>query len=223
MTLNVYLVRHGQTFLNLYNRLQGWCDSPLTPKGINDAHNAGQHLAHIAFNAAYHSDTTRAMRTCQYILEENVATPVLPNPQMLRNFREQSFGYFEGNDAGQTWLMVGASHGCRTYDELIDKFGAAATRDFLKQTDPFHHCENDQEYWQRIQAGFDYLYQHHTDGQNILLVSHSITIRTIVDRFAPEYQAPKNGPKNGAVTKLALKQGKIEVCYYNHYQETQNY
>ena len=93
----------------------------------------------------------------------------------------------------------------------------------MKQTDPFHHCENDQEYWQRIQAGFDYLYQHHTDGQNILLVSHSITIRTIVDRFAPEYQAPKNGPKNGSVTKLGLEPDKITVCYYNHYQENQNY
>ena len=47
MAFTIYMVRHGQTFLNKYNRLQGWCDSPLTPKGMEDAHSAGRHLAHI--------------------------------------------------------------------------------------------------------------------------------------------------------------------------------
>ena len=32
MTFTLYMVRHGQTILNSYNRLQGWCDSPLTEK-----------------------------------------------------------------------------------------------------------------------------------------------------------------------------------------------
>ena len=45
MTFSVYMVRHGQTQLNKYRRMQGWCDSPLTAKGIADAHKAGRHLA----------------------------------------------------------------------------------------------------------------------------------------------------------------------------------
>lgn len=28
-----YLMRHGQTLFNTLNRIQGWCDSPLTEKG----------------------------------------------------------------------------------------------------------------------------------------------------------------------------------------------
>ena len=29
----LYLMRHGQTLFNTLNRIQGWCDSPLTEKG----------------------------------------------------------------------------------------------------------------------------------------------------------------------------------------------
>lgn len=73
MAFTIYMVRHGQTFLNKYNRLQGWCDSPLTLRN-GRCSGAGRHLAHINFDHAYHSDTTRAMRTCRYILEENIAS-----------------------------------------------------------------------------------------------------------------------------------------------------
>ena len=42
--LNNYLVRHGQTYYNIYNKLQGWSNSPLTEKGKQDAKNAGERL-----------------------------------------------------------------------------------------------------------------------------------------------------------------------------------
>lgn len=27
----IYLVRHGKTFINKYNKMQGWCDTGATP------------------------------------------------------------------------------------------------------------------------------------------------------------------------------------------------
>lgn len=36
MATEVYLVRHGETMFNQLNKVQGWCDSPLTVKGINE-------------------------------------------------------------------------------------------------------------------------------------------------------------------------------------------
>ncbi len=36
-TITAYFVRHGQTMMNRYNKVQGWIDSPLTKKGIADA------------------------------------------------------------------------------------------------------------------------------------------------------------------------------------------
>ena len=34
---DLYLVRHGQTELNVRNILQGWHDSPLTARGLEQA------------------------------------------------------------------------------------------------------------------------------------------------------------------------------------------
>lgn len=106
MSYSLYFVRHGQTYLNRYNKIQGWCDSPLTPKGIEDGHQAGKRLAHLNFAHAFHSDTNRAARTCRYILEENVASAEELTPTALPDFREQNFGYFEGSDTSQAWLMT---------------------------------------------------------------------------------------------------------------------
>ena len=36
MATEVDLVRHGETMFNQVGNVQGWCDSPLTVKGIND-------------------------------------------------------------------------------------------------------------------------------------------------------------------------------------------
>ena len=33
----IYLTRHGQTLFNLQHKIQGFCDSPLTELGINQA------------------------------------------------------------------------------------------------------------------------------------------------------------------------------------------
>ena len=45
MLLHLHLVRHGQTFFNRYNRLQGWSNSPLTDAGLADADKADETAA----------------------------------------------------------------------------------------------------------------------------------------------------------------------------------
>ena len=42
MKYTVYLLRHGQTFFNRYNKMQGWSDSPLTPEGEEVARQAAK-------------------------------------------------------------------------------------------------------------------------------------------------------------------------------------
>lgn len=222
MSFTIYLARHGQTTLNKYRRLQGWCDAPLTEQGLEDARIAGKHLRHIKFTAAYSSDTLRAMRTRDLILKENENNQ--PETFESMNFREQGFGYFEGADSGHVWTMVGLPENAKTYYEIIDKLGFAATRDLLHKNDPFGDAEDDQTYWSRIQAGFEQLKATYDNGENILLVSHSLTIRTIIDHFAPEYNAPVEGPKNGSVSKLNVADdGKITVEYYNHFLDGEEY
>ena len=42
MSFNLYLVRHGETYFNKYQRMQGWGNAPLTDKGISDGFAAGE-------------------------------------------------------------------------------------------------------------------------------------------------------------------------------------
>ena len=74
--LNLYLVRHGQTYFNIYNKLQGWSNSPLTAQGKDNARQAGERLRDVHFAGAFCSDTTRAMETIQTILDMNEADSV---------------------------------------------------------------------------------------------------------------------------------------------------
>lgn len=53
MSINVYMVRHGQTYLNKYRRMQGWTNAPLTEKGIADGQAAGERLRHVHFDGVY--------------------------------------------------------------------------------------------------------------------------------------------------------------------------
>ena len=49
-TIDMYLMRHGETRFNVQERMQGRCDSPLTEKGIQEAQEAAEELKDIPFS-----------------------------------------------------------------------------------------------------------------------------------------------------------------------------
>ena len=57
--VSLYIVRHGQTEFNLDRKIQGWCDSPLTELGINQAKSVGLGLKDIDFVGCACSDKQR--------------------------------------------------------------------------------------------------------------------------------------------------------------------
>ncbi len=203
--LHLYLVRHGQTLFNRYNRLQGWSNSPLTEKGLKDADKAAKKLENITFAAAYCSDTTRAQITAQRILDANEAAGnARPKLVSDMHFREQCYGYFEGQDMQMAWWAAGAPNGAKTYNEIVEKFGLAATRDMLKEADPFHDAESDIEYWTRVEDGFKLIASNSSlkDGDNVLQISHGNTLLSLMHRFAPAAYDLSERPENGSVTRL---------------------
>lgn len=218
MAINIYLIRHGQTFFNTLKKMQGFCDSPLTPKGLADAKRTGALLKNVKFDYAYSSDTMRAYKTCCEILAQNQVSHVT-NPEMKAEFREQNYGSFEGQDIAQTWATVGQKVGLTTFEKLVEKYSFDAIKDLMYQADPLKAGEDSQSYWQRIQAGINYLRSQHQDHENILIVGHSNTIASLVQRYAPEYQPLQNYPKNGSVTKLSLTSTTLQVIYYNQTAE----
>lgn len=69
MAKHIYLIRHGETYFNSIGKIQGWCDSPLSEKGIAQAKRARQMIIDkgIEFDAAYSSTQGRAMDTLEII------------------------------------------------------------------------------------------------------------------------------------------------------------
>lgn len=83
-------MRHGQTLFNVQHKIQGWCDSPLTKTGINQAKVAGQYFKdnNIKFDAAYCSTSERASDTLELVTD----MPYI----RLKGLKELNFGTFEG-------------------------------------------------------------------------------------------------------------------------------
>lgn len=208
----VYLVRHGQTFFNKYNKMQGWSDSPLTPEGTEVAKTAANALKDTKFDAAFSSDARRAIDTLQLILDENIS-PL--EPQKLPAFREQFYGYYEGMNSSEAWYMTGMPHGEKTFGDIITNFGMDKTKDFMKEADPFHDAENAEEYWKRIDEGFAKLDEIAKDGDKILLVSHGTTIRSLSDRYGDGSFEIKKGPVNSSLTILERDNGDNKVTSYS--------
>ena len=209
---DVYFVRHGQTVLNKYHRIQGWIDSALTDKGVRDAQNAGQRLAQIPFTKAYTSDSLRAQRTAKYILAANSGT--VKKAAIEPAFREENFGYFEGNDDLQSWHMIGGPDGNDTFNAMITAYTIEGMKDRIAALDPYHDAEDNATYWARLQPGFDRLMAECGDGDKVLVASHGTTIRSIVSRFQPDINIAVSA-LNGSVTKLKVRGDDISVAYYN--------
>src|SRR5207253_4061144 len=65
------LLRHGESLWNLENRFTGWVEVPLSPKGEEEARQAGEKLkaAGLRFDCAFTSVLQRAIRTLEIVLE----------------------------------------------------------------------------------------------------------------------------------------------------------
>lgn len=88
---SLYLVRHGQTLFNVQHKIQGFCDSPLTSLGIQEAKATKKEYfekEHVQLDEAHSSTSERAIDTLKIITD----LPFKTN----KNLREWNFGTYEG-------------------------------------------------------------------------------------------------------------------------------
>jgi len=65
------IIRHGESVWNQQNKFTGWMDVQLSPKGIEEAKNAGLELRGYKFDKVFVSHLTRAIDTMHILLENN--------------------------------------------------------------------------------------------------------------------------------------------------------
>jgi len=95
MTQNIklYLVRHGETYFNTCQKIQGWSDSLLTKTGVNQAAILGNGLKNLPFSKVYTSDLGRAKGTADILShlfkDDNNLLSSVVNDSELAKFKSE--------------------------------------------------------------------------------------------------------------------------------------
>ena len=160
------LVRHGESQWNLENRFTGWTDVPLSPKGIEEAKNAGALIKKekIHFDVAYTSALKRAQDTLTWMLEKLGQENIPIHQDQALN--ERHYGDLQGLNKAETAKKFGAEQvkvWRRSYD-IAPPYGES-----LKDT---------------AARALPYFKKHVlTDlkkGKNVIVAAHGNSLRSVV-------------------------------------------
>jgi len=159
--VTIYLTRHGETEWNIENRLQGWKDSALTEKGINNARRLGSRLRETEIQKIYTSPSLRAVHTAEYIRSER-EVPIVKEP----NLKEINLGEWEGKTKAE-----------------IEPYFKKEFSDFWNAPESYDHRphkgEGLNEFKQRVEEVLMRIVAENTHG-NILIVTHAVAIKAIL-------------------------------------------
>ena len=219
-TLNLYLIRHGQTEYNAAGIVQGWCDSPLTTEGKAGAAQTGNAIAQaqIPFAAAYCSTSPRTAATAQIILQHAQQPQVALTP--LDDLREYHFGSFERQPSRHIHQTIAQTLGYpSTEDWLADYRSGKHSNNQLMHTlhriDP--RAEQESQFIQRLHRGIQHIIANslarsaqgslktESSGEiptpNVLIVSHGMAITALLRSINPQ-AIPYRSVPNASATLL---------------------
>ncbi|GLC30611.1 histidine phosphatase family protein [Clostridium omnivorum] len=162
--MRLYLTRHGQTEWNLERRMQGWKDSPLTELGISNAKALGKHLKDVNFSEIYSSSVQRAVRTAELVRGDKDIPIILDD-----NLREIGVGDWEGQvveDIKQNYA---------------EEYGNFWKKPHLYKRDNVETFHDVQE--RAVKVVKEIVEKHKGTDDNVLIVTHTITLKSIMAYF----------------------------------------
>jgi len=185
---SLVLLRHGQSQWNLENRFTGWVDVNLTAEGEAQARKGGELIgaAGLAFDRAYTSVLTRAIRTCGLALTAagQAWVPVIKDWRL----NERHYGGLTGLDKAETAALHGEEQvriWRRSYDVPPPPLAPGGAYDFaadrryagiaIPDTESLKTTlERVQPYWEREIA------PKLSAGETLLIAAHGNSLRAIV-------------------------------------------
>lgn len=164
--VTLVLLRHGESQWNLENRFTGWVDVPLSPKGEEEARQAGEKLkaAHVHFDVAFTSVLQRANRTMEIALDILGQRGIPVEKDQALN--ERHYGDLQGLDKAETAQKFGEEQvhiWRRSYD--IPPPGGESLKDTAARTLPYYEAK----ILPMVKA-----------GKNVLVAAHGNSLRSIV-------------------------------------------
>jgi len=160
------LLRHGESQWNLENRFTGWVDVPLSPKGEEEARQAGEKLkaAGIRFDLAFTSVLQRAIRTMEIALDILGQNNIPVEKDQALN--ERHYGDLQGLNKAETAKKFGDEQvhvWRRSYD--IAPPGGESLKDTAARTLPYYEAK----IFPLVKA-----------GKTVLVAAHGNSLRSLV-------------------------------------------
>jgi 2,3-bisphosphoglycerate-dependent phosphoglycerate mutase len=131
------LLRHGESQWNLENRFTGWVDVPLSPRGIQEAKDAGEKLRSFTFDRAFTSVLARATETLRLVLEAIGQTAIPTEKDQALN--ERMYGDLQGVNKDESVKMYGEQQvkiWRRSYD--VRPPGGESLKDTAERVLPYY-------------------------------------------------------------------------------------
>ncbi len=213
--ITLYIVRHGKTLMNMMERVQGWCDSPLVQEGIDAARFLGYGLSDIHFRTAYCSDLRRAKQTARIILgakgQDDIPLIELPG------LREICFGSFEAGHIHTMWRSAALYMHYKSAEEmskdvLDGKISYRHVLGAINEIDTMGMAETFADVEARTQETLREIAKNESrNGEaNILIVSHAMSILTMLLGLGGD-KLFKKPLENASVCKVIYQNGEFTV------------
>lgn len=211
--MEVYFIRHGETYFNHLGKMQGWSDTPLTKAGHEEAYRMGRTLGNLGEVSGniYCSDMNRSVQTVTELNNGMKAAggkifKMITMPEL----REQFYGSFEGQSKKETYEKIAGEN----VEATIKKLGANGIQDKLAKMDPTNLAETSKQFWDRFAKGIQKI--NAVETKPVIIVTHSAILTALVDTYAP-FLLDQVEPNNLSLTKVNFKDGKFDpqIVYYN--------
>jgi 2,3-bisphosphoglycerate-dependent phosphoglycerate mutase len=158
------LLRHGESQWNLENRFTGWVDVPLSPKGIEEARQAGEKLRGFTFDRAFTSVLSRANETLRIVLE-TIGQPTIPI-EKDKALNERMYGDLQGLNKAETAKKYGDAQvkiWMRSYD--VKPPGGESLKDTAERALPYYETT---------------IKPYLLKGETIIVAAHGNSLRALV-------------------------------------------
>lgn len=213
--ITLYIARHGKTMMNTLDRVQGWCDSPLTKEGIDVARYLGYGMSDINFRTAYCSDLRRTVQTTKIVLGAKGQEDILVIE--LAGLREACFGSFEADFNHHMWNSAALYLHHTSSESMIKaimekEISYREVLDAVKKLDKMGMAENFSQVEARTQESLLEIAKNESqygDG-NILVISHGMSILAMLLGLGGD-KLFKKPLENAAVCKVIYQDGKFTV------------
>jgi 2,3-bisphosphoglycerate-dependent phosphoglycerate mutase len=158
------LIRHGQSEWNKENRFTGWIDIPLSPKGEEEAKQAGEKIKGMRFDKTFTSMLQRAIKTFEIAAQTAGFNHLIAEKDEALN--ERMYGDLQGLNKDECRKKFGADQvhiWRRSFD--VPPPGGESLKNTAERVLPY--------YLKRIEPMLK-------EGKNILIVAHGNSLRALI-------------------------------------------